>query len=54
MLDGAYGGCSIDLGDYESVLLVADDSERDGRVFGVGGLIPARVEPLFSRPGVHA
>ena len=26
MLDGAYGGCSIDLGEYESVLLVAGGS----------------------------
>lgn len=26
MFDGAYGGCSIDLGDFESVMLVAGGS----------------------------
>lgn len=33
MFDGAYGGCSIDLGDYESVLLVAGGS---GATFTLG------------------
>jgi ferric-chelate reductase len=33
MLDGAYGGCSVDLGRYESVLLVAGGS---GATFTIG------------------
>ena len=33
MFDGAYGGCSIDLGDYESILLVAGGS---GATFTLG------------------
>lgn len=33
MFDGAYGGCSIDLGDYESVMLVAGGS---GATFTLG------------------
>jgi ferric-chelate reductase len=33
MLDGPYGGCSIDLGDFESVLLVAGGS---GATFTLG------------------
>ncbi|KAI0691823.1 iron reductase [Cytidiella melzeri] len=33
MFDGAYGGCSIDLGDYESVMLVAGGS---GATFTIG------------------
>lgn len=33
MVDGAYGGCSIDLGDYESALLVAGGS---GATFTLG------------------
>ncbi|KAI0743320.1 ferric reductase like transmembrane component-domain-containing protein [Irpex lacteus] len=35
MFDGAYGGCSIDLGDYESVLLIAGGS---GATFTIGML----------------
>ncbi len=35
MIDGPYGGCSIDLGDYESVLLVAGGS---GATFSIGML----------------
>jgi hypothetical protein len=31
MLDGPYGGCSIDLGRYESVLLVAGGSRKKRR-----------------------
>ena len=33
MLDGPYGGCSVDLGQYESVLLVAGGS---GATFTLG------------------
>ena len=33
MMDGAYGGCSVDLGEYESVLLVAGGS---GATFTLG------------------
>ncbi|KAF4568608.1 hypothetical protein EYR36_010620 [Pleurotus pulmonarius] len=35
MIDGPYGGCSIDLGDYENVLLVAGGS---GATFSIGML----------------
>ena len=35
MIDGPYGGCSVDLGEYESVLLVAGGS---GATFTVGVL----------------
>ncbi|KAI0085510.1 iron reductase [Irpex rosettiformis] len=35
MFDGAYGGCSIDLGDYESVMLIAGGS---GATFTIGML----------------
>ena len=33
MMDGAYGGCSVDIGQYESVLLVAGGS---GATFTLG------------------
>lgn len=48
MLDGAYGGCSIDLGSYESVLLVAGGS---GATFTLGLLddIVARCVKLGRR-----
>ncbi len=50
MLDGAYGGCGIDLGDYESVLLVAGGA---GAAFTLGLLddIAGRVVRLGRRGG---
>lgn len=33
MFDGAYGGCSIDLGEYESIMLIAGGS---GATFTIG------------------
>ncbi|KAH8093109.1 iron reductase [Cristinia sonorae] len=50
MLDGAYGGCSIDLGSYESILLVAGGS---GATFTLGMLddIVARCVKLGRRNG---
>lgn len=50
MLDGAYGGCSIDLGEYESVLLVAGGS---GATFTLGLLddIVARCAKLGRKNG---
>lgn len=50
MFDGAYGGCSIDLGEYESVLLVAGGS---GATFTIGMLddIVGRCVKLGRRNG---
>ncbi|CAL1697507.1 unnamed protein product [Somion occarium] len=50
MIDGPYGGCSIDLGDYESVLLIAGGS---GATFTIGLLddIVARCGKLGRRHG---
>ena len=50
MIDGAYGGCSIDLGEYESVLLVAGGS---GATFTLGMLddIVARCVKLGRKNG---
>lgn len=50
MLDGPYGGCSVDLGQYESVLLVAGGS---GATFTIGLLddIVARCLKLGRRDG---
>ncbi|KAI8992723.1 iron reductase [Trametes punicea] len=50
MIDGPYGGCSVDLGEYESVLLVAGGS---GATFTLGLLddIVARCVKLSRRNG---
>lgn len=50
MIDGAYGGCSIDLGSYESALLVAGGS---GATFTLGLLddIVARCVKLGRKGG---
>ena len=50
MMDGAYGGCSIDIGQYESVLLVAGGS---GATFTLGLLddIVARCVKLGRKSG---
>ena len=50
MIDGPYGGCSVDLGDFESVLLVAGGS---GATFTLGLLddIVGRCTKLGRRGG---
>ena len=50
MIDGPYGGCSLDLGNYESVLLVAGGS---GATFTLGLLddIVGRVAKLGRKGG---
>lgn len=50
MIDGPYGGCSIDLGEYESALLIAGGS---GATFTIGLLddIVARCVKLGRKNG---